>query len=109
MSVQEESKGDFSKAKGRMLLCGYRAKDAHDEEGRREAGQYGLVVYPNDRRRVWFLRCDSVEDRRRWKSTFKLCAMGAEAPLSQRRALRLAFTGAFQRTRWRLGEFDNHR
>jgi len=69
---QEENKGDLSKAKGKMLLCGYRAVDVPDAMGRVDGGQFGLELRPRDRRIVWQLRCDSVQERRQWKHAFKV-------------------------------------
>lgn len=99
-----------SGAKGVIYPCGYLVRSARSEADVKLCGPLGLCLQPLDRRRVWYLRCDSEDVRRRWKLALRHAALHCSAPLSPDPVLAAAFVDAYDRTRrlygltgyWRL-------
>jgi len=119
-----------------MLLCSYSIVVVADPKGGSEARQYGLILRPRSRGYVWHLRCDSVEERRKWKSVFSVrrqgavfflfgcvlplhavtmllcsvyvqrCAMASGIPSEANWLQRVVFTNAFLRMRWRMKRYN---
>ena len=39
---------------------------------RKEFGELALCLFPADRRRTWYVRCESTDDRKMWQGVFQV-------------------------------------
>lgn len=103
--------GDVSnalKAKGSIHPCGYVVRHTTPEEDARDskdkdAGAFGLVLEPLEKKRTWTLRFDSEEARARWRLVLEYAAKKCAAPLARDPLLNDAFKDAYARTRRQMG------
>lgn len=103
--------GDVSnalKAKGSIHPCGYVVRHTTAEEDARDAkdkdaGAFGLVLEPVEKKRTWTLRFDSEEARARWRLVLEYAAKKCAAPLARDPLLNDAFKDAYARARRQMG------
>lgn len=101
--AKEEEKADPGKKKGEIQPCGYKVKPLDKEEEKAEFGENALTLAPRGRRRQWFVRCDTPEERKTWEGVLKYATDNAHAPLNDDPVMAGAFQRAYRMTRWRLG------
>lgn len=83
--------------------------DAIPEEPEEETGvdfgpgEFGIKLVPRGRRRTWFLKFETEEERDEWANTLSVGAKKASPPLNKDPVLRSAFMQAYRQTRWELG------
>ena len=65
-------------------------------------GEHCLALTPLDRKRTWYLRCESEEQQQRWKLVLRYAALKCQAPLSSDRIAATAFRESYARTRRQL-------
>lgn len=103
--------GDVSnalKAKGSIHPCGYVVRHTTAEEDARDskdkdAGAFGLVLEPVEKKRTWTLRFDTEEARARWRLVLEYAAKKCAAPLARDPLLNDAFKDAYARARRQMG------
>jgi len=97
------------KLKGSINFAGYSVAD-FDENETKELGQFGIKIVPSDtRRRVWYLKASSEEDKAEWVKVFKNACDNASAPQNPDEVLSAAFNGAYRAVRWRYGYYGWYR
>ena len=99
---KEADAGDARKAKGAIYLAGYMPRALAGDEG---FGEHVLCLDPISKRdkRVYYLRCDSEEQRQRWRLVLRLACIKAQPPLAPEPALAEAFKQAYTRARRAAG------
>lgn len=99
-----ESEG--GKLKGSMNLCGYSAQHYSADEAKEHGSEFGIKLVPwDDRRRTWWLKCTSEEDRSDWMNVFRTACYKSHAPLNQDPLIAKAFKTAYRATRWSYGYY----
>lgn len=98
----EKDAHNVSKAKGCIHPCGYQVKALKSESEVKTYGEFCLALTPLDRKRTWYLRCDSEEQQMRWKLVLRYASLKCQAPLSADKASAAAFREAYARTRRQL-------
>lgn len=99
-----ESEG--GKQKGTVSLCGYRPQHFSAEEAKENATEFGLKLVPHDsRRRVWYFKCASEDDRSDWMNVLQTGCYKAAPPLNKDPLIATAFAVAFRATRWNYGYY----
>lgn len=94
---------DSKKIKGAIQPCGYKVKALNKEEEVKEFGDNAFMLKPYGRRRHWYLRTETPEERKKWMAAMKYNASNAKAPLNDDPVLAEAFKEAYRETRWKLG------
>lgn len=99
---KEAEASDPRKAKGAIYLAGYVPRSLGADEG---YGPNCLALEPLDKKtkRTYYLRCDSEDQRQRWKLVLRIAALKCQPPLSPEPALATAFKEAYARTRRSVG------
>lgn len=100
---READASNPAKAKGCIHPCGYIVRSATPEVDGKDIGDTALCLEPLDRKRTWYLRFDSADERAAWKQVLQYTALHCQAPLSSDPALAEAFKQAFARSRRQLG------
>lgn len=99
---KESEAGDVRRAKGSIYLAGYVPRAISADEG---FGEHVLALEPLDKRakRTYYLRCDSEDQRQRWKLVLRLGSLKCAPPLSPEPAMAEAFKQAYARSRRAAG------
>jgi hypothetical protein len=99
---KESEAGDVRRAKGSIYLAGYVPRAISADEG---FGEHVLALEPLDKRakRTYYLRCDSEDQRQRWKLVLRLGSLKCAPPLSPEPAMAEAFKQAYARSRRAVG------
>ena len=98
----EKDAGNGTKPKGTIFPCGYSVKALNSAAEIKVYGEHCLSLTPLDRKRTWYLRCESDEQLRRWKLVLRYAALKCQAPLSTDKVAAIAFKEAYGRTRRQL-------
>jgi len=99
-----ESEG--GKLKGSIQLCGYRPQHYTADEAKEQNAEFGLKLVPwDDRRRVWWLKCASEEERSDWMNIFQTSCYKANPPINKDELVSSAFKVAYRATRWSYGYY----
>lgn len=100
-----ESEG--GKQKGSIELCGYRPQHYTPEEAKEHNCEFGLKLVPwDERRRTWWLKCSSADDRNDWMNIFQTSCYKAKPPVNKDALIAEAFKVAYRATRWSYGYYS---
>jgi hypothetical protein len=99
-----ESEG--GKLKGSIQCCGYRPQRYTAEEAKEHSAEFGLKLVPwDDRRRTWYMKCSSEEERADWMNVFQTACYKARPPCDKDPLIAQAFKVAYRATRWSYGYY----
>jgi hypothetical protein len=99
-----ESEG--GKLKGSIQCCGYRPQHYTPEESKEHNAEFGLKLVPwDDRRRTWWLKCATEEERSDWMNVFQTSCYKARPPVNKDELVSSAFAVAYRATRWSYGYY----
>jgi len=87
------------KVRGYIAPCGYRA-EPFDEEDTKKMGDFGIKLVGDARRRVWYLKASSKEERDEWLEVLKLSCYKAKPQRNKDPVIADAFDIAYWRVRW---------
>ena len=97
------------KKKGSIQCCGFEAM-AFTEEDTNTHGQFGIKIVPDDdRRRTWWLKCESEEEKDEWLKVFTTACDKADPPHHENEVVAAAFKRAYRATRWHYGFYGWYR
>ena len=97
------------KKKGTIHCCGYEAL-AYSEEDTATHGQFGVKIVPDDdRRRTWWLKCETEEEKDEWLKVFTTACNKAKPPVHEDPIIAEAFKGAYRSVRWHYGFYGWYR
>lgn len=97
------------KKKGSIQCCGYEAL-AFTEEDTTTHGQFGIKIVPDDdRRRIWWLKCETEEEKDEWLKVFTNACSKANPPEHEDPVIVKAFAGAYRAVRWHYGFYGWYR
>jgi hypothetical protein len=97
------------KKKGSINCCGFEAM-AFTEEDTTTHGQFGVKIVPEDeRRRTWWLKCESEEEKDEWLKVLTTACNKAKAPVHENEVIAGAFKGAYRSVRWHYGFYGWYR
>lgn len=97
------------KKKGSINCCGFEAM-AFSEEDTTAHGQFGVKLVPDDdRRRVWWLKCETEEDKDEWIKVFTNACQKAKPQVNEDEVVAAAFRGAYRSVRWHYGFYGWYR
>lgn len=97
------------KKKGSINCCGFEAM-AYTEEDTTTHGQFGVKIVPDDdRRRTWWLKCESEEEKEDWLKILNNACRKANPPVHEDPVVAAAFRGAYRSVRWHYGFYGWYR
>lgn len=97
------------KKKGSINCCGFQAL-VYTEEDTTANGQFGVKLVPNDdRRRVWWLKCETEEEKDDWLKVLTNACNKANPPVHEDKVIAAAFRGAYRSVRWHYGYYGWYR
>lgn len=97
------------KKKGSIMCCGFEALP-YTEEDTATHGQFGVKVVPDDdRRRTWWLKCETEEEKDDWLKVFSNACNKAKPPEHEDAVIAAAFKGAYRSVRWHYGFYGWYR
>jgi len=93
------------KLKGSVNCCGYSVEDFNELEVI-DMGQFGIKIVPYDsRRRTWYLKAETEEEKNEWVKVFKNACSKARPPRDKDSLIAHAFDGAYRAVRWHYGYY----
>lgn len=97
------------KLKGSIFACGYSAEEFNEDETK-ENGQFGIKLVPYDsRRRTWYMKCESEEEKGEWLKIFSNACRKSNPPVNPDPLIAHAFAGAYRAVRWHYGYYGWYR
>jgi hypothetical protein len=97
------------KKKGSINCCGFEAL-AYTEEDTATHGQFGVKIVPDDeRRRTWWLKCETEEEKDEWLKVFTTACNKSKPPVHEDEVIAAAFCGAYRSVRWHYGFYGWYR
>jgi len=97
------------KKKGSINCCGFEAL-VYSEADATANGQFGIKLVPSDdRRRIWWLRCENETDKEEWLKVFANACRKANPPQHEDPVVAAAFRGAYRSVRWHYGFYGWYR
>ena len=97
------------KKKGSIMCCGFEAL-AYTEEDTTTHGQFGVKLVPDDdRRRTWWLKCETEEEKDEWLKVMTTACNKAKPPVHEDAVVAAAFSGAYRSVRWHYGFYGWYR
>lgn len=97
------------KKKGSINCCGFEAL-AFTEEDTTTHGQFGVKIVPDDeRRRTWWLKCETEEEKDEWLKVFTTACSKAKPQVHEDEVVAAAFRGAYRSVRWHYGFYGWYR
>lgn len=97
------------KKKGSIECCGFEAL-AYTEEDTATHGQFGVKIVPDDdRRRTWWLKCETEEEKDEWLKILTNACDKANPPVHEDEVIAAAFKGAYRSVRWHYGFYGWYR
>jgi hypothetical protein len=92
-----------AKKKGTILCCGHRAEEFSPEEEEMH-GKYGIKISAeDDDSRIWWLRCESEDDKADWLKHFMNACQKALPPSHPDPVIVTAFHATYKALRWKYG------
>lgn len=97
------------KKKGSIECCGFDAQ-TYTEEDTATHGQFGVKIVPHDdRRRTWWLKCETEEEKDEWLKVFTNACNKSNPAIHKDEVVAAAFKGAYRSVRWHYGFYGYYR